>query len=231
MAALTGGMPKELVTLGRRTVLERVIDEAMHADVDEIVIVSSPAKPAIQTAVEEWSAGKFREARLRVAFQSEPRGLADAVFAADVEDDVLVLLGDCVFNGGSPVERMSNLVYRGIDGCIAVENVPDADVSRYGICEVNDMGSISRIIEKPNPTETDSRWAVAARYAFSARVLARMAEIAQEITGPDLPLTPLITQAIAEGADLKAVALQPGMDRVDCGTPEEYQAARRMPWD
>lgn len=231
MAALTGGTPKELVTLGRRTVLERVVDEAMHAEVDEIVVVSSPAKPAIEEAVNEWSKGRFRDARLRVAYQSEARGLADAVFSADVEDDVLVLLGDCVFNGGSPVERMSNLVYRGIDGCIAVESVSDADVSRYGICEVNEMGSISRILEKPKPNETQSRWAVAARFAFSARILARIAELAQGITGPDLPLTPLIAQAIAEGADLKAVALQPGMERVDCGTPEEYQAARRMPWD
>lgn len=231
MAAVTQGGAKELLPLGRRTVLERIIDEALHADVDEVVVISSPEKPEIEDAIQSWTAGRFREARLRVVHQHEPRGWAEAVFLAEAQDDVLVLLGDCVYHGGSPCQRMANLVYRGIEGCVAVEEVSEKDVPRYGICEINKLGSIERIIEKPQPTETQSRWAVAARYAFSGSLLAEMQQLYMDRSGSDMPLTPIMAAAIVNGRELKAVALQPGQERVDCGTPDEYQAARRLPWD
>jgi dTDP-glucose pyrophosphorylase len=234
MAALTGGAPKELLPLGHRSVLRRVIDEAISAETDEVVVVSSHAKPQIEEIVTEWRRDTG-DVRLRVAYQSSPLGLADALFAAEVEDDVLVLLGDCVYRGGSPVDRMATLVFRGMDGCIAVEQVPDEETRRYGICEIDDMGGIRRIVEKPAPDETSSRWAVAARYAFAAPVLGHLEELylaarLQQPTG-EVNLSGLMHQAIQNGVDLKAIALQPGQERVDCGTPEEYAEAHRLPWD
>lgn len=231
MAAITGGAPKELLRLGSRTVLERIVEEAREADVDEIVIVSSPQKPEIEAAVEDWRQGRFRRANLRVIYQTEPRGWADAVFLANAQTDVLVMLGDCVYRGGSPVSRMANLVYRGIDGCIAVEEVPAEEVHRYGICEINGMGGIDRIVEKPKLEETTSRWAGAARYAFTHRLLAHLEELYQVRASHDLPLTPLMNEAISNGFEFKAVALQPDQERVDCGTPEEYADALTRRWD
>lgn len=231
MAAITGGGPKELLRLGHQTVLERVIEEAIDADADGVIVVSSPQKPQIEAAVRSWCEGRFREANLRVAYQAAPHGLADAVLAAGVtEEDALILLGDCVFAGESPATRMSHLLYRGIDGCIAVETVPDEEVQRYGICEVDGMGSIRRIVEKPRPEEIASRWAVAARFGFGVKWMARLAEVYDEErrdnpTG-EISLSVLLQRLIPEGMDLKAVALQPGQERVDCGTPEEYAVAR-----
>jgi len=231
MASVTGGGAKELLPLGRKVVLERIIDEAIYAGVDEVIVVSSPAKPEIEEAVNEWSKGRLREARIRVVYQTEPRGWADAVFLPRVESDILVMLGDCVYRGDSPCERMVNLISRGIDGCIAVEEVPESEVNKYGICEVNDFGNIGRIIEKPAPGVTSSRWASAARYAFSAPLVMHMEQLYMDMAAPDLPLPPVMAAAIANGFTLKAVALQPDQERVDCGTPEEYSDARRLPWD
>ncbi len=235
MADVTGGGPKELLTLGHRTVLERVIDEAIRAGADETVIISSAQKPEIAEAVDAWSAGPFREACLRVVNQPAPRGLGDAVLWPETVGDALVLLGDCAYHGGSPLERMARLLYRGIDGCIAVEEAPEEEIGRYGICDVDDMGTIRRVIEKPRPDETSSRWAIAARYCFGARLMAALrewhADYSVEHPVGEFSLTPGFQWAIAQGFELKAVALQPGQARVDCGTPEEYQAARRMGWD
>jgi len=235
MAKLTGGTPKELVTLGRHSVLERVIDEAIVAGADEIVVVSSRSKPQIEEQIAEWRKGRFREANLRVAYQDKPCGLSDAILSAQVTDDALVMLADSVIFGNSPSPRMANLLEIGLAGCIAVEMVSDAEVHRYGMCEVDDVGTIRRIVEKPQPSQIVSRWAVAARYAFSAAVMSALphwlAEEAATREPGEIPLTPLLIRAIADGAELKAVALQPDQKRVDCGTPEEYEAARRLNWD
>ncbi|AIE87995.1 sugar phosphate nucleotidyltransferase [Fimbriimonas ginsengisoli] len=232
MAAVTGGAPKELLPLGRRAVLRRIVDEAIAAGADEVVVVSSPKKPQIEAALADWQSEI--QIPLRVAYQQSPRGLGDAIFCAEPEGDTLILLGDCVYDGGSPSDRMATLVYRGIDGCIAVETVPDEEVSRYGICQVDEMGGIRDILEKPQPHETTSRWAVAARYAFTGPVMDHLGEIFSQISAArpvgEISLTDLLRPAIQSGVDLKAVALQPGQARVDCGTPEEYAQALRLSW-
>lgn len=224
MAQITHGRPKELLSLGRRSVLQRIVDEALEADADEVIVISSPQKPELDEAA-------LSIPKVRVVHQTEPRGLADAVLTVESEDDVLVMLGDCAFHGGSPSPRMATLVFRGIDGCIAVEEVSDDEVSRYGICEVDGMGSIRRILEKPSPMDTSSRHAVAARFAFTPGVWSHLRQIYAELGGPpDLPLTPILQRAIDTGVELKAVAVQPGQTRADCGTPEEYASARRLDW-
>jgi UTP-glucose-1-phosphate uridylyltransferase len=225
MQSITGGAPKELLPLGRQTVLARVVAEARQAGADDIVIVNSPQKGEIDIAAAEMGC--------RVVYQPAMRGLGHAIAMVEAESDALVLLGDCVFAGGSPLGRMSNLISMGIDGVIAVETVQDDEVSRYGILEIDGMGTVERILEKPKASETSSRYAVAARYAFSGRFLAYLNAYVSENgeRNDEINLTEAIVGAIERGFEFKAVALQPGQQRVDCGTPEEYAEARRLSWD
>lgn len=228
MASLTGGRPKELLPLGSRRILGRIIEEAKEAGAARTIIVNSRSKPDIDLLAQKE--------HVEVTHQETPKGLADAILSADVEGDCLILLGDAVFHGGSPATRMANLVFRGIDGCIAVEPVDEATMSLYGIVEVNEgNGAIQRILEKPKPADTPSRYAVAARYAFSGRFMAFLNDY---VSSPEvreqegeIGITEVINAAIEAGYDLKAVALAPDQKRVDCGSPEEYQAARLIPWD
>lgn len=236
MLSTTGGSPKELLPLGSKPVLARIVDECISAGVDEVVIVNSREKPEIDRAVADWIAASPRDVPIRIAYQDEPRGIAYAVACAEVDDDALVLAGDVVFSGGSPTERMANLVYRGIDGCVAVEPVEERLVGQYGIIEIDEAsGSILRILEKPSPSETPSRWAVASRWAFSKRTMTLLADLcglpSLSPSGKEFFLTDIIATAIREGLEFKAVAVQPGQSRVDCGGPGEYAAARRMSWD
>lgn len=161
MASVTGGAPKELLALGSRSVLDRIIDEAKSAGVTEIVVINSPNKPGIDDFATQNGLG--------VVVQPEPRGLGHAVAQAPVSD-VLILLGDTVYRGGAPSRALAEAI-GGWDGAVAVEPIPDAEVSQYGIVEFVAGGRIHRMLEKPNPAETSSRFAVAARYAFSARFM------------------------------------------------------------
>lgn len=228
MAAVTGGGPKELLKLGSRSVIQRVVDEAIEAEVDRIAVISSPNKPEI----DEFA----RQSHLDILHQPLMRGLADAVCLAGTIDDVIVLLGDCVYQGGSPASRMVALIDKGVHGCIAVEQVPDHEVSRYGIVEINEFnGAIKKILEKPSLEETGSRWAVAARYAFSKPLMSFLCEACEAAlrnqTEGEVSLTEILREAIAAGYDIKAVAVQKDQKRVDCGSPEEYAEARILNWD
>jgi len=222
MASVTDGGAKEALPLGRKTVLGLIIEEARTA-VEEVVVINSPGKPEVDAIASEYGA--------RVIVQPEMRGLAHAISLAGDDADALVLLGDTVMAGGSPVERMANLIYRGIDGAIAVQEVPEELVPQYGIAEIDEMGRIHRLREKPQIGETHSRWAVAARYAFSSALLGQIGRaVAMSRESGEIGLTEILEDAIVNGRDIKAVALQPGQERIDCGSPESYRIARGLPW-
>jgi dTDP-glucose pyrophosphorylase len=234
MQEVTQGGAKELLALGRKPVLLRILEEARACAPDEIVIVSSREKTAMNEAIDEWSRTSFADTPIRVVFQDVLNGSAPAVALAEVDDEAIIFFGDCVFWPNSPVDRLSNLLYRGMDGCIAVETVSDESASRYGIVEVEELtGRISRIIEKPQPHETSSRWAVAGRIGLSRRMMEFLNVESRPYGQHDqeLAIPTVLARAVAEGADIRAVALQSDQERLDCGSPEEYREAVRRPWD
>jgi len=234
--SVTGGLPKELLPLGSKPVLARILDEAREAGVDGAVIVNGRAKIQIDDAIDEWSHTTFADMPLKVSYQEEARGLGHAVAAGLVDDDALVLLGDVVYFGGSPMTRMANLIHRGIDGCVAVEPVSEADMHLYGVVEFDEFtGCVSRIREKPSPADTESRWAVAGRFAFSQAFMSFITDYCEDpvrLSQPaEINLTEIINSAVSKGMDFRAVAVQPGQERVDCGSVQEYATARKMDWD
>ncbi|MFZ4508807.1 MAG: NTP transferase domain-containing protein [Fimbriimonas sp.] len=223
MLSITQGRPKELLRLGRQTVIERVIREAQEV-VDRVIVVSSPEKPTLSERAEALGA--------EVVLQHEPRGLGHAIACAQSDDDALILLADAAYLGGSPINRIDNLLRMGVSGCIAVEEVPDDQVPLYGIVEVNPgIGRIERVLEKPRLEETPSRWAIASRYGLSITLMSALAEYveANDASAGEIGFSPFLAMVL--DADLKAVAVQPGQRRFDCGDPEGYKEALGYQWD
>lgn len=222
MMALTQGAPKELLTLGGAPTIARVVGEARQAGIERIIIVGSADKPALDDFARDY--------RVEMIHQPAMRGLADAIACAEIDDDAVILLGDGAYYGGSPVARMAELLEKGVDGAAAVETTDDAGTRRYGIVDIDEWrGAIRGILEKPGPEATASRWAVAGRYALSRRLMAFLSDMVHHHDGPgEIGMTAVFNAAIEAGFDLKAVALQAGMRRVDVGTPEEYAEAQKV---
>ncbi len=162
----TKSMPKELLPVLDKPVIQYVVEEALEPEgVDEVVIVNSHEKPQIESyfSVDEefeamlHSRGKGAEADavhaasslpVGFAYQDDPRGLGHAVLcAADFVDDdepFFVLLGDYFVPGRQMCVRMAEVSREhGGASVIAVAPVPADQVSRYGIIAGECVGSIS----------------------------------------------------------------------------------------
>ena len=149
-------IPKEMLPVGARPAIQLIVEEALDAGADEVVIVTSPDKPSIRRHFEADEVWRGRCAsrpeadaelahleeigrRIRWAVQTEQRGLGHAVLqAADVlrgeNEPVLVLLGDALVSGEAPSAAMA-AISRAAGGAsvVGLEDVPAEKVSRYGI--------------------------------------------------------------------------------------------------
>ena len=107
----------------------------------------------------------------------------------------------------------------------AVEPVPEERASLYGIAEIagDEDWRIERLIEKPAPGETASRWAIASRYALGPAAVTRLREWPE----PAFGLTEVLQAVLDDGGIGLAVPLLPTEIRYDCGDPEGYADAQK----
>ena len=212
MAPVTRGVPKELLPLGVTPVIDVVLDELAAAGLTEVVVVGAPDKPALR----RYLSGR---AGVTVVDQPEPRGLGDAVrCAADAVGDraFAVALPDALVADGV----LARLLATAHDGAVALEPVPAARASSYGIAEVGADGVITRIEEKPAAPR--STLAVAARYVLPAQTMQLLRD-APPGHGGEVQLTDALAALVAGGARLEGVVTTGA--RRDVGSPEGYAAA------
>lgn len=224
MAETTAGGPKELLKIDGKPLLRYAIEEAGAAGAERIIVVTSPAKPAIEEFVE--TAKAWCAVPITALIQPTPNGLAPAVAMAGGQDDAIVVLPDTLYHPASPTRRLAEAIQAGSDAAMAVETVTDELVGRYGIVEPGQLpGSVVRVFEKPQIEDAPSRWAVAGRYAFSARFMRFLQEARMNQAG-ETQLGPVINQALEVGLTASMVPLIEGEFRRDCGSAQGYAAAR-----
>jgi UTP--glucose-1-phosphate uridylyltransferase len=198
---LAKAVPKEMLPLGDRPVIHFVVEEAVAAGFDEILIILSRGKEAIPTYFTPnpdlerhlEQTGKTRElaavqalsrlGRIHYTYQPAMRGLGDAVRQAKEfvgHDPVFaVLLADTVMHGGSPLPAMLNAWQRHAQPSVALELCPAEKVSRYGVAGGRqlepDVFALSQLVEKPKPEVAprllDAVGATLPYHAFAARYL------------------------------------------------------------
>ena len=160
---MTRVVPKEMLPIGAKPALELIVDEARAAGADEIVIVISEGKELIRKYFEGLG-------DIRFVYQKEQKGLGHAVLQAEVDDDVLILLGDALVIGCCAAKEMVEFSrLHGGAAVIGCERVPKEKVSRYGIMKLEGE-RISDMVEKPAPEEAPSDIAVAGRYLLPAAI-------------------------------------------------------------
>ncbi len=204
MLPITSMVPKELLPVCGRPVIEHVVKEAAEAGIEEVILVISKGKEAVADyfrvneklkarlikdnktdALEEleriWSLVK-----ITVVYQNEQNGLGHAVLAAKAtvgNEPFAVLLGDSIINTNE-CESFTGQLIAAFDkygrSVVGVQEVEKCLISRYGIFEGNafddTMFNGNRLIEKPTEQETESNLAFCARYVFKPEIFQYLEE-------------------------------------------------------
>ena len=230
-------IPKEMLPIGAKPAIHCIVEEALAAGADDIVLVISEEKEIIRRYFDgdETLAGK-----VRYVYQREQRGLGHAVLQAaeGVTGTALVLLGDALVTGPNPSREMVAISKaNGGASVIGLERVPPERVSRYGIVAFEKIVDVSQpstlnpqpstfariidLVEKPTIEEAPSDLAIAGRYLLSADIFGLLATQTPG-HGGEIQLTDAIRRLLATQAVFGYV--YPGK-RQDIGNPQGYLKA------
>jgi len=235
-------VPKEMLPIVDRPLIQWAVDEALEAGADTLVFVTNRNKRAISdhfdTAYEVetklLASGKLellalardvipRHIHTIYVTQSEALGLGHAVLQAKpvVGDEPfgVILPDDFIYERtGGALKQMAELYAESGASVIAVEHVPPDQTDRYGICATEALaGPVSRItgiVEKPKPAVAPSNLAVVGRYVLSPRIFTLL-EQTKPGAGGEIQLTDAIAALLKE-APVHAYRFKG--TRYDCGS-------------
>lgn len=221
-------IPKEMLPVGARPAIALIVDEAIEAGADEVVIITSPEKPLLK----KWFELNPPNAPIVWVDQLEQHGLGHAVLQAaehfeSESEPVLVLLGDALVSGGNASAAMKAISKaNGGASVIGCEEVPRERVSRYGIMKSSSEISeaffkLADIVEKPSVEEAPSNLAVAGRYLLDPAVFRYLKDQTAGVGG-EIQLTDAIRRMLAEKPVFGYI--YPG-HRHDIGNPNGYLKA------
>lgn len=243
LAPLTHLMPKEMLPLGGKVVLQYVLEECDAAGLDTLLVVLNRRKTALFAVGEETPSPAdpvtgIAARNVYFANQAEQGGLAHAMLHGEAfagQDSFVLALGDTIIHGGeeSLLARMVAAHERhGAAATVAAQVVPADRISRYGVLDVEtaDAEGVMRvrsIVEKPKPEEAPSEWAITARYVFSPEIFQACRQCGRNAQG-EIELTEAMTLLARQGRPVIAVPLGPGQQRLDIGNPKSYTEAFQL---
>ncbi len=243
----TKAQPKEMLPLVDKPVIQHVVEEAIRAGVEHLVLVTGRGKQAIENHFDvayeledtlrrrgkqddlDQVQGITHLAQFAYVRQGEPLGLGHAVLCARHaigDEPFALLLGDDVFDErDSALEALIAAFNATGKSVVGVQEVPEDHVSRYGIVnapEDHDAAwNVTTIVEKPAPAEAPSRWAVVGRYVLTPRVFEHLAQLEPGVGG-EYQLTDALARLAGEG---QLVAAPIPAKRYDTGDKLEYLKA------
>jgi UTP--glucose-1-phosphate uridylyltransferase len=228
--------------------LQLIIDEAVGAGIDRIVIVTSVKKPAIEAyfepsaevlaklrstgrdALAERLESIGRDVRVTFAYQESPLGLGHAVgCAADAVGDepFAVLLPDELMGDSSLLDQMARLCESTKGSVVGLKRVPRQQVSAYGVIEpaseMDEAGvvAIRTMIEKPKVSDAPSDLIIIGRYVLTPDVFAELERV-QPGSGGEIQLTDALRAQAGRGPFHGVLS---NIARYDTGTPLGWLSA------
>ncbi|WP_430780744.1 UTP--glucose-1-phosphate uridylyltransferase [Actinoplanes sp. G11-F43] len=245
----TKAVPKELLPVVDRPVLQYIVEEAAAAGINDVLLVTGRGKTAM---VDHFDRRPDVEARLeqkgdteRLAAvrrsseiadiytvrQGEPLGLGHAVgcAASHVGDNAFaVLLGDEFVEEDKPLlPQMLDLQAETGGIVLAFMEVAPHETSRYGIASVRetdnpDVVEVTGLVEKPAPDEAPSNLAVLGRYVLPGRIFDVIADT-KPGNGGEIQLTDAMATMLADGVPVHGIVYRG--HRYDTGMPLGYLQA------
>ena len=238
----TKAVPKELMPIGDTPALQIIIDEALGAGIDHIVIVSSRSKPAIEAYFEPSpevvakleEAGKTELAdrirsigtdwRATIVYQDNPRGLGHAVGCAREavgNAPFAVLLPDELMGNSSLLAQMNGVCVSTGGSVVGLKRAPRDEVSSYGVIdpagEMSPDGVIAvrDLVEKPAADDAPSDLILICRYVLTPDVFDEIAAL-KPGSGGEFQLTDALR---AQAARSPFHGVLSHIARYDTGTP------------
>jgi UTP--glucose-1-phosphate uridylyltransferase len=244
----TKTIPKEMLTLIDRPLIQYAVDEAREAGIEDFIFVSAAGNGALEdyfdtaAALEQRlrAAGKddalaslgrtrMSEGSLTILRQARPLGLGHAVRQAKRligNEPFAVLLPDDVIKGKRGALAQMVQAHRDIGGhMVATMDVPRVDTSKYGVLDIDhEDGRISfarGLVEKPRADIAPSTKAVVGRYILDSAIFDRLNNLGPG-AGGELQLTDAIN---ADVASVGVTGYRFEGERFDCGSVQGFVQA------
>jgi UTP--glucose-1-phosphate uridylyltransferase len=245
----TKSVPKEIMTLVDRPLIQYAIDEARAAGIKEFIFVTSRGKgaledyfdhaPQLESALRKAGKDDLLE-RLKdtnmesgaIAYIRQHRalGLGHAVWCARrliSNEPFAVILPDDVIAAETPCLQQMVEAYQETGGSmVAAMEVPKEKASAYGVLDIKeDMGSmvsVKGMVEKPKLEDAPSNLAVIGRYILTPKVLQNLNQI-KAGSGGEMQLTDAIAREIKQDRDVYGYRFRG--QRFDCGSKAGFLQA------
>jgi UTP--glucose-1-phosphate uridylyltransferase len=236
-------VPKEMLPVLDKPVIQYVVEEAAAAKLDDVLLITSRDKRALEDHFRRnveldqrlRQGGKdsllesvhriIEQVRIHCAYQDPPRGLGDAVRQARNHagtEPFVCMLGDTIFSGDPPARQLVDAYLEFGASVIGLEEVPPEKVSRYGIVGGVPVRAgalkLDHFVEKPAPEAAPSRFAIAARYVLTPAIFDALDQTTPGKNG-EVQLTDAL-QILASREPVHGVVLRG--QRHDIGNPIDW---------
>jgi UTP--glucose-1-phosphate uridylyltransferase len=245
----TKSQPKEMLPVGRKPVVQYVVDELTRVGMKRLLFITGPGKASIENHFDlneelirvlresgkEELLAELEYERTAVQYfytrQRQLLGLGHAILCSEPfvgNQPFVVALGDSIIGMHAQsdiVQRMKQcFVEKHAAAVIAFEGVSRSEVSRYGIAKPKSDGDIFEVedlIEKPSISEAPSTLAIAARYVLAPMTFEFIRRI-QPGKGGEVQITDAIRLMIQEGCKVYGIRLRDDERRYDIGNFQAY---------
>jgi len=245
----TKAMPKEMLPVVDKPVIQYAIEEAKAAGIEEFYFVTGRAKSAIEDhfdvafeleatlhergrseLLDELSGWLPAAGQIAYTRQQRPLGLGHAVWCARHlvgDEPFAVLLVDDLMVGDPPCLKEMVQAHAETGGnMVAVMEIPREQTRRYGVLDVvSDTGKLVRakgVVEKPDPAVAPSTLMIIGRYIIQPEIFRHLGEV-KPGAGGEIQLTDGLDRLIADGQPFHG--LRAAARRYDCGEKLGYLEA------
>jgi UTP--glucose-1-phosphate uridylyltransferase len=241
----TKAMPKEMLPVVDKPLIQYAVEEAAAAGIEEFIFVTGRGKAAIEDHFDvsyelEKTLGErgrddvlgtiraigLEPGQISYTRQMEPMGLGHAVWCARKHignEPVAVLLADDLIMSKTPCLRQLIDVHKETGGnVVAVEEVPAEHTDRYGVLDIeSDDGRLAMacgLVEKPEPSDAPSQLAIIGRYVLMPAVFEHLSKF-ERGAGGEIQLTDAMAKMIGQ---IPFHGLRFEGRRFDCGDKIGY---------
>jgi UTP--glucose-1-phosphate uridylyltransferase len=220
----TKAMPKEMLPVVDKPLIQYAVEEALAAGIEELIFVTGRGKSAIEdhfdysfeleetlrkrgVKVDYMTLGvpKLSAGNIAYTRQQEPLGLGHAVWCARHligNEPFAVLLADDFIHSEKPCLQQMIQSYEQYGGImVAVMNVDRSHVSRYGIVDIaQEQGALVQVrgvVEKPHPDNAPSNLAIIGRYILDPKVFDYL-DLQKSGAGGEIQLTDALSHLISQ---------------------------------